>query len=222
MQISRTQAANQAQSQLALAEASLLASEAQYKQAQAVLEQSHQQVQQATHNVTTLRPLEGQTLGKQAAIDTAQYNFDNCRVLAPFDARVTNLTISQGAYATAGEQIFTLIDTRIWWVIANFRETQLRHIQPGMRADVYVMSRPGVRYKGVVDSVGFGVTPDSDLVGRITTPGLPDVQRTLNWVHLASRFPVRVRIQDQPADVFRLGESAIVIIRGNAPHESGE
>ncbi len=222
LQISRTQAANQAKAQLELAEASLLASQAQYKQVQALLEQSHQQVQQATHNVTTLEPLEGQTLGKQAAIDTAKYNFDNCRVLAPFDARVTNLTLSQGAYATVGEHIFTLIDTRIWWVIANFRETQLRRIQPGMFADVYVMSRPGVRYKGVVDSVGFGVTPDSDVVGHISSPGLPDVQRTLNWVHLASRFPVRVRIQDQPTDVFRLGESAVVIIRGNAPPKSGE
>jgi multidrug efflux system membrane fusion protein len=222
LQISRTQAANQAKSQLELAEASLLASQAQYKQVQALLDQSHQQVQQATHNVTTLEPLEGQILGKQAAIDTAKYNFDNCRILAPFDARVTNLTLSQGAYATAGQHIFTLIDTRVWWVIANFRETQLRRIQPGMAADVYVMSRPGVRYKGVVDSVGFGVTPDSDIVGHITAPGLPDVQRTLNWVHLASRFPVRVRIQDQPSDVFRLGESAVVIIRGNAPPKIGE
>ena len=218
LQISRTQAASQAQSQLALAEASLLASEAQYKQAQAVLEQNHQQVQQATHNVTTLRPLQGQLSGKQAAIDTAQYDFDNCRVLAPFDARVTNLTISQGDYATAGKPIFTLIDNRTWWVIANFRETQLRHIQPGMRADVYVMSRPGVRYDGRVDSVGFGVTPDTDLIGRLTTPGLPDIQRTLNWVHLASRFPVRIRILNGPPDALRLGESSTVIIRGYAPH----
>jgi multidrug efflux system membrane fusion protein len=222
LQISRSQAANQAKSQLALAEASLLASEAQYKQAQALLEQSHQQVQQATHSVTTLEPLQGQLPGKQAAIDTAKYNFDNCRILAPFEARVTNLTISQGAYATAGQHIFTLIDTRIWWVIANFRETQLHHIRQGMVADVYVMSRPSVRYKGVVDSVGFGVTPDSDLVGHISAPGLPDVQRTLNWVHLASRFPVRVRIQDQTADLFRLGESAVVIIRGITPQNTGE
>jgi multidrug efflux system membrane fusion protein len=96
LQISRSQAANQARSQQALAEASLLASQAQYKQAQAVVEQSHQQVQQASHSVTTLGPLEGQLSGKQAAIDTAKYNFDNCRVTAPFDARVTNLTISQG------------------------------------------------------------------------------------------------------------------------------
>jgi membrane fusion protein, multidrug efflux system len=216
LQTSRLQAANQAKAELALAEAGLLASQAQLKQAQALVEQSHQQVEEASHNVTTLRPLEGQLPGKQAAIDTAKYNFDNCHVVAPFDARVTNLTISEGAYATAGEHIFTLIDTRTWWVIANFRETQLHHIRPGMLADVYVMSRPGVRYKGVVDSVGFGVTPDTDLVGRLAAPGLPDVQRTLNWVHLASRFPVRVRIQNPPSEVFRLGESAVLIIRGNA------
>jgi multidrug efflux system membrane fusion protein len=222
LQTSRLQAANQAKSQLALAEAGLLASQAQLKQAQALVEQSHQQVEQASHNVTTLRPLAGQLPGKQAAIDTAKYNFDNCHVVAPFDARVTNLTISEGAYATAGEHIFTLIDTRTWWVIANFRETQLHHIESGMLADVYVMSRPNVRYKGVVDSVGFGVTPDMDLVGRLAAPGLPDVQRTLNWVHLASRFPVRIRIQDPPSEVFRLGESAVVIIRGNGSSEHRE
>ena len=221
LQVSRSQAANQAKSQLDLAQAGLLAAQAQYKQAEAVVEQSRQQVEQAAHNVTTIQPLEGQLPGRLAAIDTAKYNLDNCRVIAPFDARVTNLTISQGAYATAGQHLFTLIDTRTWWIIANFRETQLHHVQPGMIADVYVMSRPNIRYKGVVDSVGFGVTPDTDLVGRITSPGLPDVQRTLNWVHLASRFPVRVRIEDNPSDVFRLGESAVVIIRGNAPREVG-
>jgi membrane fusion protein, multidrug efflux system len=213
LQISRTQASSQAQSHLALAQAGLAAAEAQYKQSQAVVEQSHEQVQQASHSVTTLQPLEGQLTGKQAAIDTAQYNFDNCRVTAPFDARVTNLTISPGEYATAGQHIFTLIDTRTWWVLANFRETQLQHIRPGMAADVYVMSKPRVHFWGTVDSVGFGVTPDADLVGHLTPPGLPDIQRTLNWVHLASRFPVRVRIRSNPSDVFRLGESAIVIIR---------
>jgi membrane fusion protein, multidrug efflux system len=214
LEVSRSQASHQARSQLALAEAGLAAAEAQYKQGQATVVESHQQVQQATHNVTTLEPLIGELPGRQAAIDTAQYNFDNCRITAPFNARVTNLTISQGAYATAGQHIFTLIDTRVWWAIANFRETQLQHIRPGMQADVYVLSRPNVHFRGVVDSVGFGVTPDADLIGTLSQPGLPDVQRTLNWVHLASRFPVRVRIESQSSELFRLGESAVVVIRG--------
>ena len=126
---------------------------------------------------------------------------------------MTNLTISQGAYAHVGEQVFTLIDATKWWAIGNFREGQLSRIRPGMSADVYVMSRPEVRFPGVVESVGFGVTPDPDLVGRLQA-GLPDVQRTLNWVHLASRYPVRVRVENPPPELFRVSESASVIIRG--------
>ena len=82
-----------------------------------------------------------------------------------------------------------------------------------MRADVYVLSKPNVRFSGVVDSIGFGVTPDADVVGRFEQ-GLPDVQRTLNWVHLASRFPVRVRVEQPSPDLFRVSESAVVVIRG--------
>ena len=77
-----------------------------------------------------------------------------------------------------------------------------------------LMSRPNLRFAGVVDSVGFGVTPDPDEIGHLQ-PGLPDVQRTLNWVHLASRFPVRVRVENPTPDLFRIGESAVVTIRGN-------
>jgi membrane fusion protein, multidrug efflux system len=83
-----------------------------------------------------------------------------------------------------------------------------------MHADVYVLSRPNVKYDGIVDSVGFGVLPDSTLVGTFG-PGLPDVQRSLNWVHLATRYPVRVRISAPHTEPFRVSESAVVIIRGD-------
>jgi multidrug efflux system membrane fusion protein len=83
-----------------------------------------------------------------------------------------------------------------------------------MRADVYILSKPDLRLRGVVDSIGFGVTPDADVVGRLEPTGLPDVQRTLSWVHLASRFPVRVRVENPPPDLLRVSESAVVAIRG--------
>ena len=207
------QAVDQARSQVAVAEAQVIAARARHDQAKAAAQQSRAQLSQAQHSVLTLEPLTAQREGKVAAIRTAEYNMNNCRVYAPFDARVTNLTISQGAYAHTGQQVFTLIDTRVWWAVANFRETQLRHIKPGMHADVYVLSRPTVRYDGVVDSVGFGVQPDSTQVGSFS-PGLPDVQRSLNWVHLATRFPVRVRIVAPETEAFRLSESAVVVIRG--------
>ena len=130
----------------------VLSARAQYEQAKATVSQSHAQLAQSQHSVLTLEPLVAQREGRTAAIRTAEYNLNNTRMYAPFDARVTNLTISQGAYAHTGQQMFTLIDTRIWWVVANFRETQLRRIHPGMKAYVYVLSRPNIRYDGVVDS----------------------------------------------------------------------
>jgi membrane fusion protein, multidrug efflux system len=209
----RQQAVQQLRSQLLLAEAQVVSAQAQYQQTKAAMEQSHAQLDQSQHSVLTLDPLTAQREGRDSAIRTAEYNLNNCRIYAPFDARVTNMTISQGAYAHTGQQVFTLIDTRTWWAVANFRETQLHHIHPGMHAYVYLLSRPNVKYDGIVDSVGFGVQPDSTLVGSFST-GLPNVQRSLNWVHLATRFPVRVRIVAPETEPFRLSESAVVVIRG--------
>ena len=197
LEISMSAALKQAESQLRLSQAGLRSAQAQYEHSRAVLEQSHQH-QQSEHSVLTLEPLVNQRGAREAGVRTARYNLNNCRVYAPFDARVTSLTISEGAYAHVGQQIFTLIDARTWWAVANFREGQLRNIRPGMPADVYVLSKPNERFSGVVESLGFGVTPDPDVIGNYPAPpgGLPNLQRTLNWVHLASRFPVRVRVEN--------------------------
>jgi membrane fusion protein, multidrug efflux system len=212
-EMAEAQALKQAESQLSLSQAGLKSVLAQYEHSKATLEESKAHHQQAVHAVTTLEPLINQRGAKEAVVRNARYDLNNCRVYAPFDARVNNLTISEGAYAHVGQQVFTLIDARTWWAIANFREGQLQHIKPGMRADVYLMSKPNVRFPGVVDSISFGVTPDADLIGRLQ-PGLPDVQRTLNWVNLASRYPVRVRVENPPEDLLRIGQSAVVKIRG--------
>ena len=212
-EIEQVQALKQAESQVRQTQAALEATIAQERRAKAVLTQSRAEHEQAQHAVTTLEPLINQRGAKASAIETARYNLNNCRIYAPFDARVTNLTISEGAYAHVGEQMFILIDARTWWAVANFREGQLQHITPGMQADVYVLSKPNIHFPGKVDSIGFGVTPNPDVVGTFAQ-GLPDVQRTLNWVHLASRFPVRVRVENPPPELFRVSESAVVVIRG--------
>ena len=208
------QALKQAESQLGVAQAELEAVKAQYLHAISAVDESRAQHQQAQNSVLTLNPLISQRGARASDVRTSKYNLDNCRVYAPFDARVTNLNISEGTYAHVGQQVFTLIDARAWWALANFREGQLSHIRPGMQADVYLMSRPNERFSAVVDSIGFGVTPDADVIGRLAE-GLPDVQRTLNWVHLAARYPVRVRLLDAPPDVLRVGETADVTIRGH-------
>jgi multidrug efflux system membrane fusion protein len=211
----RQQTVEQQRAQLILAQAEVKSAQAAYEQTVAAQEQSHAQLNQSQHSVLTIDPLTAQREGRASAIQTAEYNLNNCKIYAPFDARVTNLNISRGAYAHTGQQVFTLIDTRVWWAVANFRETQLHRVHPGMHAEVYVLSRPSVKYDGIVDSVGYGVEPDNTLVGTFTTTGLPDVQRSLNWVHLATRYPVRVRINAPETEPFRLSESAVVIIRGD-------
>ena len=198
-EIAQRQALRQAQSHLLLAQSQLKSAQAQHEQ--------------AANAVTTLEPLTSQRGAKEAAFKRARYDLENCRVCAPFDARVTNLTISEGAYAHVGQQMFVLIDARRWWAVSNFREGQLEHIRPGMRADVYVMSKPDRRFSGIVESIGFGVKPDADVIGHLES-GLPDVQRTLNWVHLASRYPVRVRVENPEPELFRVSQSAVVVIRG--------
>jgi multidrug efflux system membrane fusion protein len=208
------EALKQAESQLRLSQAGLQSALAQYERSKSVVDESKAYHEQAQHAVTTLDPLTNQRGARASAVETSRYNLGNCRVYAPFDALVTNLNLSEGAYAHVGQQVFTLIDARTWWAIGNFREGELQHIVPGMRADVYVLSKPNLRFTGVVDSVGFGVTPDPDVFGRLE-PGLPDAQRTLNWVHLASRYPVRVRVQNPSPELFRVGESAVVTIRGD-------
>ena len=208
------EAVRQARSRLALAQAQWASAVALQNEAQAGYEQSTAQLDQATKSVALPEPLIAQRQARAATVKNAEYDLERCKVSAPFDARVTNLTISEGAYAHAGQQAFTLIDARTWWVIANFRETELRRIQPGMKVEVYVMSRPDKRFVGTVDSTGFGVTPDANLIGSISQ-GLPDVQRSLNWVHLATRFPVRVRIDSPSPEYFRVGASATVIMRAD-------
>jgi multidrug resistance efflux pump len=152
--------------------------------------------------------------GAKAALNTAQYNLEGCRVVAPFDGYITNLNISNGAYTHAANEVITMVDVRNWYVIANFRESALRHIEPGMTADVYLMTKPDVKYHGIVEGIGRGVVPEEEP----QLSGLPNVARELNWVRLAQRFPVRIRLDVSPTDEsLRVGASAIVTITGHGP-----
>src|SRR5208283_4701657 len=103
------QSVHEAESQLALNRAHLNSMLAALAQAQASAEQSTAQLHQSQSSVLTLDPLVAQRQGRGAAIANAQYNYNECRVYAPFDGRVTNLVISEGAYAHIGQEIFTLM-----------------------------------------------------------------------------------------------------------------
>ena len=170
---------------------------------------SQARLEQSEHAVEILDTLLAQRPAKAAKVSDAQLNLERCTVKAPFDGYVTNLNISEGEYAKPGVPIFTLIDNRTWYVVSNYRESELRSIRPGKHVDVYVMSQPSRRFDGIVESLGFGVAPDDTRLNN----GLPDIEHTLNWVHIAARFPVRVRVQNPDPALFRIGETATTIVR---------
>ena len=143
-----------------------------------------------------------------AAIAHADYLLEQTVVRAPFDGRVVDLHIAEGEFAAAGKPLFTMIDTRAWYVVANFRETELKKMRPGAAARVYLMSDPEQQFDGVVDSIGWGVLPDEGGSAQ----GLPKVPRSINWVHVAQRFPVRIRVSDPADALFRVGASAVAVI----------
>jgi multidrug efflux system membrane fusion protein len=68
------------------------------------------------------------------------------------------------------------------------------------------MSDTGKRFKGRVDSIGYGVLPDD---GGLVLGGLPRVQRSINWVRVAQRFPVKILVDQPDAELFRIGASAV-------------
>jgi len=177
--------------------------------ASANFQASQSKLGEAQHTVDTLETLTSERASLAAKVQQAQLDLEWCEVRAPFDGYVTNMNISEGAYAHAGTPMFTLIDTSTWWVLADFRESKLKQIRPGMHVQVYLMEHPGRRFNGVVDSIGRGVFPEDGGVNG----GYPDVDRTLNWVHLSARFPVRIRVTDPDPEFFRVGATAITVIR---------
>jgi len=148
----------------------------------------------------------------KAEIAQAQLNLEYATVKAPCDGRVVGLRISAGQYAGAGHPVFTLVDTERWYVVANFRETELAHIRPGCSAQVHLLGEPGQGYQGTVESVGCGVFPED---GGGDANGLPKVPKSINWVRVNQRFPVRILVPGADPGRFRLGESAVATITGS-------
>jgi len=120
------------------------------------------------------------------------------------------LTVLSGEMVVPSQALFTLISTEEWFAVANFRETDLHAIAVGDCATVFSMIDRNQPIKGVVEGIGWGVLDDE----RINLPrSVPYVQRSLNWVRVAQRFPVRVRLENPPELLMRLGARAVVEVK---------
>ncbi len=179
--------------------------------ANAAVQNARSEVARATNELGKYGDINARRKAAEAAAYKARLNIEYCYVHAPFDGYVTNLNIAVGQYANEGRQVVSLVDDRKWYVMANFRETFLAHIRPGMHAEVFLLGYPNVRFQGRVEGVGWALFQDNGA----SIEGLPRVEPTLNWVRLAQRFPVRITLEDRDARYpFRMGETAVVTIKG--------
>ena len=145
-----------------------------------------------------------------ADLEIAQLNLDFTKVWAPTDGYVTNLRSGVGDSAVAHQPMPAVIDANSFYVQAFFRETFVGNFQKGDRAVVTLMSYPDTPLEGSVDSIGWGIAQQNGSTGFEL---LPSVAPTFEWIRLAQRLPVMVRIEKLPDNIkLRAGTTASVVV----------
>ncbi|MEE1868171.1 MULTISPECIES: efflux RND transporter periplasmic adaptor subunit [Pseudomonas] len=152
----------------------------------------------------------GELRQAQADVKAAAINLARSQLKAPRDGHITNLRLAEGNYVNAGQPVMALIDDSTFYVQAYFEETKLPRIRVADPVKVWLMSA-GEPMQGHVESISRGITdrnanPDSQL--------LAEVEPTFNWVRLAQRIPVRIKLDHIPEGVtLSAGMTASVQVR---------
>jgi membrane fusion protein, multidrug efflux system len=177
------------------------------------LQQSRQQHSAAIVAVDTDEAARAEIEARRAALDLAKRHLEDTTVVATHDGWIVGLNAATGEVVSPDQSLFTLVDADEWFAVANFRETDLKPVHPGDCATVYSMLDRTRPIAGTVQGIGRGVL-DQD---KINVPrSVPYVERSLDWVRVSQRFPVRVRLHGVPTDLTRLGASAVVEIKHGA------
>jgi multidrug resistance efflux pump len=146
----------------------------------------------------------------EADLELAQLNLDFTKVRAPVEGYITNLQSRVGDSAVANQPIVAVIDPDSFYVEAFFRETFIGNFQNGDRAVVTLMSYPDTPLQGRVESIGWGIAQQNGSTGFQL---LPTVKPTFEWIRLAQRIPVMVRIEKLPDNMkLRAGTTASVVV----------
>lgn len=157
------------------------------KNAQAQLDQARARRVSAEANVRTslasVKAAEGEVRTAEAGLRRARVNLSYCKILAPTDGRVTQRTVEVGNYVAPGQAMFMLVSPDVW-VTANFKETQLTHMQPGQPVTIQVDAFPDAEFQGHVDSIQAGSGSRFSI--------LPAENATGNFVKIVQRVPVKI------------------------------
>jgi len=152
----------------------------------------------------------------QATRDLAKLDLERTVIRAPADGWVTNLNVYAGEFITRGSTAVALVKQHSFYVLAYMEETKLEGVRPGFRVEITPLGSNRVLH-GTVDSVAAGVTnASSSNDGK----GMASVDSNLEWVRLAQRVPVRIRLDEQTGNLFPAGTTATVVITGEADRDN--
>ncbi|MBK5121038.1 efflux RND transporter periplasmic adaptor subunit [Burkholderia sp. R-69980] len=148
------------------------------------------------------------------AIDTAKLNLQRTTIVSPVDGYLNDRAPRTGEFVSAGRAVLSVVDMHSFRVDGYFEETKMRGIDIGQLVDIQVMGEPKV-LRGHVQSIVAGIEDRDRTQGSNL---LPNVNPAFSWVRLAQRIPVRVALDEVPAD-FRMiaGRTATVSVRDLSP-----
>lgn len=207
-------AIDQAKATLEEARAGLASAEAGIDEADAQLASARADLVQAQANLGVPGEENVQVRAAKVSLARAELDLERTWVRAPTDGYVTNLSVDVGDYASPGTPLLAFVDSTTFHVQGFFRETQLRHIQPGDRAVITLMSHRDQPIEGVVESIGWAINPPDIATTEGTSGLVPQVQPSFDWIRLAQRVPVRVKLGKIPEGVQLVsGITASVVVK---------
>ncbi|MDU5826328.1 MAG: HlyD family secretion protein [Mixta calida] len=174
------------------------------QQAKATVDVSRQDLQTVIVNRASL---EADVANAEAALRLAQIDLDNTRIIAPEDGQLGQISVRRGAYVSAGTRLTSLVPGQKW-VIANMKETQMANVRPGLPVTFTVDALNGATFHGVVEYI-------SPAAGSEFSAISPD-NATGNFVKIAQRIPVRIKINGEEQTRLRPGMSVQVSIDTSA------
>jgi membrane fusion protein (multidrug efflux system) len=177
-------------------------------EARATLARVESQRHQVTLKEAEVGRAEAQLTEAQADLAYAELQLQYTEVRAPIDGAVSKKGVDLGQMVQVGQPLLAIVPLQDVWVIANFKETQLGRVRPGMPALVEVDTFPGKILHGVVESISAGTGARFSL--------LPPENATGNWVKVVQRVPVKVRLDSKEfgnPHTLRAGMSAIVTVK---------
>lgn len=157
-----------------------------------------------------LQTTQHQLAKAQAELELAKLDLARTVVRAPADGWVTNLHVHTGEFITRGSTAVALVKKGSFYLLAYMEETKLAGVRPGYRVEITPLGSNQILF-GSVDSIAAGVTNSSS---SADTKGLATVDSNLEWVRLAQRVPVKIRLDQQWGDLYPAGTTATVVVTG--------